>query len=106
MKIGIGVCEEINGVCSTMGCFKAYNKKEKHFQVYRDMETELMAFFTCDICSSGGLDNISKIASKLKESQVDIVHLGVCAVKCKANRLDEIREVFSLNDIEIIEGTH
>lgn len=106
MKIAIGVCEKVNGRCSSMGCFRAYNKKEKHFLRYRDIDIELQAYFSCNICSSDSKENINKISMKLKEANVDLVHLGACAVKCKADRLEEIKEVFTSNGMELVEGTH
>lgn len=106
MKIAIGVCEKINGICTTMGCFKAYNNKEKHFEEYKNISTELVSFFTCDICSKNTKENIENISKKLKKFEVERLHLGVCVVKCKANILEEIKEVFTKNNIEVIEGTH
>ncbi len=106
MKISIGVCERVNGRCSSMGCFRAYNNKDKHFERYGDIETELLAYFSCSICSTDSKDNITKIAGRLSDSGVEVVHLGACAVKCKAERLDEIKEVFTSLGINIVEGTH
>ncbi|MDR7870494.1 MAG: CGGC domain-containing protein [Tissierellaceae bacterium] len=106
MKIAIGVCEKINGRCSSMGCFKAYNNKDKHFLRYKDTDTELQAFFSCNICSSDSKENITTIATRLKDAGVEIIHLGACAVKCKADKLSEIIEVFTSMDMDVVEGTH
>lgn len=106
MKIAIGVCEKINGICTTMGCFRAYNNKDKHFETYKDIETELVSFFTCDMCSKGTKENMENISKKLRDQEIDRLHLGVCASKCEANRLEEIRDIFAKEDIEIVEGTH
>lgn len=106
MKIAIGICEKINGRCSTKGCFKAYNNKDKHFSRYKDSDVELQAFFSCNICSSESKENITTIAARLKEHGVERIHLGACAVKCKADKLLEIKEVFTSMDMDVIEGTH
>lgn len=106
LKLAIGVCEKINGRCSTKGCFIAYNKKDKHFSKYKDSNVELQAFFTCNICSSESKENITKIATRLKEHGVGIIHLGACAVKCKADNLEEIKKVFISIGIKVVEGTH
>lgn len=106
IKIAIGVCKKINGRCSSMGCFKAYNKKDKHFERYEDIDTELQAFFSCNICSTESKENITTLATRLKDANVKIIHLGACAVKCKADKLLEIKEVFTSMDIEVVEGTH
>lgn len=104
--MAIGTCEKTNGACSTMGCFRAYNNRDKHFSEYKDIDTDLVSFFTCDICSKETKENIIKVAKKLKNEGVERIHLGACAVKCKADNLAEIKEVFTSMDIEVIEGTH
>ncbi|MGN9164207.1 CGGC domain-containing protein [Tissierellaceae bacterium HCP3S3_D8] len=104
MKIAIGICENTRGKCSTMGCFKAYNNRDKHFSEYKDTNIELISFFSCNICSSESKEGLIAIAERLKNAEVCRVHLGACAVKCKANRLEEIKEIF--RDIDIVEGTH
>lgn len=89
-----------------MGCFKAYNKRDKHFSRYIDKDIELQAFFSCNICSSKSKENITTLAERIKNADVKIVHLGACAVKCKADKLMEIKEVFTSLDMEVVEGTH
>ena len=106
MKIAIGICERVNGICSSMVCFRAYNNKEKHFERYKNIETDLLAYFSCSICSTDSKENITKIAGRLKDSKVEVVHLGACAVKCKADKLEEIKDVFTSIGISIVEGTH
>ena len=115
MKIAIGICGKTSGRCSSMGCFKAYNNKDKHFAIYKEegIETELLSFFSCNLCfekrqdeENNGEEKLKKIGKKLKESNVERGHLGKCAVKCKEDRFEEIKKVFSDLDIDIIEGTH
>lgn len=106
MKIGIGMCGKTSGRCSTMGCFRAYNNKDKHFEVYKDIDTELIAFFNCNLCFEEGEVKLKKIAQKLKDNEIDKLHLGACAVKCKEDNLQGIKKVFQDLDIEVIEGTH
>lgn len=106
MKIAIGVCEKINGTCSTMGCFRAFNNRDKHFTIYKDEDVELMTFFSCNMCSSGSDEHLTKVAEKLKDEGIVNLHLGKCAVKCKAGKLEEIKAVFQKCNITVIEGTH
>lgn len=106
MKIAIGMCGKTSGRCSTVGCFRAYNNKTKHFEVYKDIETELIAFFNCNLCFEDGEEKLKKVAVKLKENGVDKLHLGACSVKCKEDNLEEIKKVFTDLGIIIIEGTH
>ena len=106
MKIAIGICGKTSGRCSSMGCFKAYNNKDKHFTAYKDIETELLAFFSCNLCFEDGEEKLVKIANKLKDNEVEKLHLGACAVKCKEDRLEEIKQVFTNLSIDVIEGTH
>lgn len=106
MKIGIGICEKVNGKCSTMGCFRAYNNKDKHFSQYKDMEVELLSFFTCNICSKDSKEDIVKISERLKNAGVQKIHLGACALKCKADIMEEIKEIFISIGMDVVEGTH
>lgn len=106
MKIAIGICGKTSGKCSSMGCFRAYNNKEKHFTAYKDMETELLTLFSCNLCFEDGEEKLRKISQRLKDNGVDKLHLGSCAIKCKADNLEEIKQVFSELDIEVVEGTH
>lgn len=106
MKIAIGVCEKINGICTTMGCFKALNHKEKSFGIYENENLELVSFFTCDACSNNSDENLINIAKKLEQGAVKTLHLGVCIVKCEAKRTKEIKEIFEKASIKVIEGTH
>lgn len=106
MKIAIGVCEKINGICTTMGCFKALNNREKKFSIYENENLELAAFFTCDACSKASDKNLESIAEKLEKVEVQKLHFGVCIVKCEAKRTDKIKEIFAKHHIEVVEGTH
>lgn len=106
MKIAIGVCEKINGICTTMGCFKALNNREKHFSTYKNENLELMSFFTCDACSNNSDKNLMNIAEKLEQAGVEKLHFGVCVVKCESQRTKEIKAIFEKHHIEIVEGTH
>ena len=106
MKIAIGICGKTSGRCSSVGCFKAYNNKNKHFTAYKDIETELLAFFSCNLCFEDGEEKLTKIVNKLKNNGVEKLHLGVCAVKCKEDKLEEIKGVINNVNIDVIEGTH
>lgn len=106
MKIAIAMCGKTAGRCSTMGCFKAYNNKDKYFSVYKDIDTELLAFFNCNMCFENGEEKLKKIANRLVNNEVEKLHLGVCAVKCKEDNLEEIKKVFTDLAIDVIEGTH
>ncbi|MDU1349781.1 CGGC domain-containing protein [uncultured Clostridium sp.] len=106
MKIAIGICERVNGICTTMGCFKALNNKDKHFSAYKDKDLELISFFTCDACSKNSYENLMNIAEKLKQASVEKLHFGVCVVKCEEEKTDEIKKIFENHNIEVIEGTH
>lgn len=106
MKIAIGMCGKTSGRCSGMGCFRAYNNKDKHFSIYKGMDTELWSFFSCNMCFENGEEKLKRIAMKLKENEVNRLHLGACAVKCKENNLEETKKVFREIGIDVIEGTH
>ena len=105
-KIAIGVCERINGICTTMGCFNAYNQRTKYFEVYGEMPLELAAFFTCNKCTKGDYQDVEMIANNLLEAGVEIVHLGICVKKCEIDEMDRIKEIFESKGLKVVEGTH
>lgn len=106
MNIAIGICEKVNGICTTMGCFKAFNNKDKHFKVYEEEDVILSSFFTCQICSSGSQEWLKELANRLVKKEVYTIHIGKCVVKCKANKKEEITNIFKSENIKVIEGTH
>ena len=106
MKIAIGMCGQTSGRCSTMGCFRAYNNKDKHFTAYKDIDTELVSFFNCNMCFENGEKKLEKIAKRLQDNEVEKLHLGVCSVKCKEDNLKAIKKIFTDLGIDVIEGTH
>lgn len=68
MKIAIGICGKTSGRCSSMGCFKAYNSIDKHFAIYKEegIETELLSFFSCNLCFEKRQDEENNGEEKLK----------------------------------------
>lgn len=106
MKIAIGICEKVNGICTTMGCFNALNNRRKSFSIYEKVDLELMSFFTCEVCSNNSDNSLINIAEKLEQAGVQKVHFGVCIVKCKAQRTEKIKDIFEKYNVEVVEGTH
>lgn len=105
-KIAILICNKTSGKCSSMGCFRAYNNKEKAFEKYLDEDVELAAFFSCARCFEEKEEKIYSIAQRLKDNGIETVHFGACAINCKADRYEENRKIFEDLGIEVIEGTH
>lgn len=106
MKIAICNCERVIGRCSSMGCFRCFNDKSKHFSRYEGKEVILSAYNYCNGCSSGSFDDLEKIASRMADGGISIVHLGPCALKCPTGKLDTIKEVFLSKGMDLVEGTH
>ncbi len=102
MKIAIVTCNKSAGKCSSMGCFRAYNSRTKAFEIYKDMETELIAFSNCGECVEGKEGKLDKIVERLAKEGVNKVHIGNCALKC----VELIRPKFENMSIEIVEGSH
>lgn len=108
MRIAIGICGKTSGRCSSIGCFRAFNNLDKNFAIYKEenIEAELFAFFSCNLCFEGREEKLEEIGKRLKDNNIERVHIGKCAINCKENRYQEIRDTFKKLDIEIIEGTH
>ena len=95
MKIAIGICEKVNGICTTIGCFKALNNKDKHFSAYKDKDLELISFLPV-MHVQNSYENLMNIAEKLKQASVEKLHFGVCVVKCEKRKTDEIKKYLKI----------
>lgn len=104
--IGIGICEKVNGICTTTGCFKAFHNKTGHFEVYKEEPIKLNSFFTCQACSSGSMAWMNDLAAQLKSKGIEIIHLGKCIAQCEAGQLESIKNCFEVQNIKVVVGTH
>jgi len=105
-KIAVIRCDIVSETCPGVGCFKAFNERKSHFEVY-DKDAQIIAFFTCGGCSGR---RVYRLLKALKPYELDAVHLSSCMLMedsyPKCPHLDTIRKTIQDAGIKVIEGTH
>ncbi|SHE74076.1 CGGC domain-containing protein [Clostridium fallax] len=105
MKIAIVICEKLSYECSAIGCFNAFNKKEKAFEIYKNDNIELFGLFHCNGCNSDLNKDLDYKITQLKKFNVEIIHLAKC-IEVECFRYCEIKRFFENKGFKVIEGTH
>ena len=105
-RIAVVRCETVSEVCPGVACFKAFNKRHKHFKPYGE-NTEIIGFFTCGGCPGR---RVSRLVDSLKKHRVDVIHLSSCMMlegdypPCPHR--NEIKAIIESKGIKVVEGTH
>jgi predicted metal-binding protein len=105
-RIAVVRCETVSEVCPGVACFKAFNKRHRHFQGYGD-DTEIIGFFTCGGCPGR---RVSRLVDSLKKHGLNKVHLSSCMLlegdypACP--HVKEIKAMIESKGIKVVEGTH
>ena len=109
-KIAILSCLNASSVCSGAACFKAVNDRTKSFEIYKEEDVEIIAFFHCNGCSCDYENDIEykeKIDTVIK-LKPDAVNIGKCTVTdgCECSIITKIAATISDSGIRVIRGTH
>ena len=72
VKIGIIICDRYRN-CAGGKCFRAIQKKEGAFSIYKDKEVELVGYTTCGGCPGG---NIEYAPEELKKNGAEVIHFA------------------------------
>jgi len=105
MKIGITICHRYRR-CAGGKCFRALQKREGAFSLYRDKETTLVGYTTCDGCPGG---NIEYAPEEMIRNGVDVIHLatGLIVGYPPCPRIGFFRDfIQSRYGISVVPGTH
>lgn len=110
-KIAMLNCLKANEVCTGAACFKAFNLKQKHFEIYKDEEIELAAYMRCNGCGKEPSkdDGMIEKIERLRKEGVEVVHVGVCTQNGAGEECKTITEISSMLEekgIKVIRGTH
>jgi predicted metal-binding protein len=107
INIAIVRCNIVSETCPGVGCLKAFNDKQVHFERYKDKKVELIGFFTCGGCSGR---RVHRLVQTLKNYDLHVIHLASCMLfegdypKCPFKEL--IKKDIEKQDVEVVEGTH
>jgi predicted metal-binding protein len=72
IKIGIIICDRYH-TCAGGKCFRAFEKREGAFSIYKDKDAEIAAYTTCGGCPGG---NIEYAPEEMKKNGVSHVHFA------------------------------
>ena len=113
-RIAILTCLRANDVCTGAGCLEAFFNKKGSFNIYKQENIKLVAFWTCNGCKDCLFDNqdgLFEKIDKIKKLKVDILHLGICVLLDKKSKkfcpkIQNIIEELKKYNIKIVIGTH
>jgi len=72
VKIGIVICDRYRR-CAGGKCFRAMRNREGAFDIYTDVDIELVGFTTCDGCPGG---NIEYLGEEMLKNGAEVIHLA------------------------------
>lgn len=105
LNIGILVCNKLSYECCGAWCFKAFNEKNKGFEIYKDMNVNLYGFMHCNGCEKDFEKEMDYKLKQLKKCNVTRIHMALC-VKSECEKYDELKLILKKRGFEVIYGTH
>ena len=72
VKIGIIICDRYKS-CAGGKCFRAIKEKAGAFDIYKDLEIELVGYTTCGGCPGG---NIEYAPEEMKKNGAEVIHFA------------------------------
>ncbi|MDD7794321.1 CGGC domain-containing protein [Clostridium sp. 'White wine YQ'] len=102
-NIGIITCFNESKICSSYGCFKAFNDRNASFKDY-DLNSEIICFIHCNGCSENSLEQMLHRANQMKNRGVDTIHISTC-IKINCKMYNDFIKLLS-KEFNIIGYTH
>jgi predicted metal-binding protein len=105
VKIGIIICDRYRR-CAGGKCFRALQKREGAFSLYKDNDVILVGYTTCDGCPGG---NIEYAPEEMMRNGVDAIHLatGLIVGYPPCPRIATFKEFIQARyGIGVVLGTH
>lgn len=103
--IGIIICDRYRR-CAGGKCFRSMKNREGAFDIYKDVELELVGYTSCDGCPGG---NVEYAVDEMMKNNVDVVHLatGLIVGYPPCPRITQFKNYIETKyDIPVIIGTH
>jgi predicted metal-binding protein len=105
VKLGIVICNRYH-TCAGGKCFRALEKREGAFSIYKDKEVKLVGYTTCDGCPGG---NIEYAPAEMKKNDAEVIHLatGLVVGYPPCPRISQFKEFINTKyKMEVVIGTH
>ncbi|WP_430884988.1 CGGC domain-containing protein [Fusibacter sp. JL216-2] len=104
-KIAIMTCDKLKDKCSGTHCFEAFHSRSKAFEIYRDKEAQICAFFSCNGCGEKLTESMDYILNQLLLKEVDTIHMALC-IDVECYRHSEIENVLLEKGFNVVLGSH
>ena len=104
-KIGIIICDRYHR-CGGGKCFRALKNREGAFDIYKNMEVEVVGYTTCGGCPGG---NIEYVPEEMIKNGADTIHLatGMVVGYPPCPRVDYFKRYIEEKfNIKVVVGTH
>jgi predicted metal-binding protein len=105
VNVGIIICDRYRR-CSGGKCFRALQKREGAFSLYKDKRVTLVGYTTCDGCPGG---NVEYAPEEMRRNGIDVIHLatGLIVGYPPCSRIGHFREfIHARYGIAVVPGTH
>lgn len=105
IKVGIIICHRYH-TCAGGKCFRALEKREGAFSIYKDKEVKLVGYTTCNGCPGG---NVEYAPEEMKKNGAEVVHLatGLAVGYPPCPRISQFKDFIETKyDMKVVVGTH
>jgi predicted metal-binding protein len=105
MKIGIIICDRYKS-CAGGKCFRSIKERAGAFDIYKDMDVELVGYTSCGGCPGGNIENAPE---ELKKNGAEVIHLatGMVVGYPPCPYLDHFRIFIETKyGLKVVVGTH
>ncbi len=105
VKIGIIICDRYRN-CAGGKCFRALNRREGGFSIYKNKEVEVVGYTTCGGCPGG---NIEYAPEEMKKNGAQVIHFatGFVVGYPPCPYIDYFKSYIEKKfGIEVVIGTH
>ncbi|MFC2134013.1 CGGC domain-containing protein [Bacteroidota bacterium] len=105
VKVGIVICHRYH-TCAGGKCFRALEKREGAFSIYKGKEVKLVGYTTCDGCPGG---NVEYAPEEMKKNGADVVHFatGLVVGYPPCSRISQFKEFIKEKyKMDVVIGTH
>lgn len=105
VKVGIFICDRYRR-CAGGKCFRALQKREGAFSLYKDSDVTMVGYTTCAGCPGG---NVEYAPEEMMRNGVDVIHLatGLIVGYPPCPRISTFKDFIQARyGITVVPGTH
>ena len=104
-KISVMTCDKLKNKCTGTNCFEAFQNREDAFEIYKDKDVIIGAFFSCNGCDEKLDESMAYMFDQLRRKKIETIHMAYC-IEVECNRYDEIYSVLENEGFNVVKGTH